>query len=160
MAEVVDLIAALEATVAVGQTKATSVRLPEAVQRATALAVEMGMDDSVTAAMTNALLDRVAAFARRRALAEHFAAYPADAPTLHEVVARRLEGSGHVGERHPEVVERISAHVADGSPEWLATGAVDAAVDTVISIIEAVDGLGLLPMARPAPRARAQSAAG
>ena len=157
MAEVVDLLAALEASVGAAKgSRATSVRLPEPVLRATAMAVEMGMDESMTAAMSQALLDRVMSFARGRGFAEHFVAYPDDVPRLVDVVARRLEGSGHVGEEHPDVVERLAAHFEREHPDWATSGALDLTVDMVIAAVEALETIGgIAPKGRRDRRATA-----
>ena len=153
MAEVADLFAALEESInAAKSTRATSVRLPEPVLRATALAVEMGMDESVTAAMSNALLDRVAAFARAQGFAEHFAAYPSDMPRLVDLVTRRLEGTGHVGEEHVDVVERLATYVEREHPAWATSGAVDLAVDMVVVAVEALETTGGLARRGRRPR--------
>jgi hypothetical protein len=118
------------------EAKATSMRLPVALQRATALAVELGMDESVTAAMSNALLERVQAFARREALAAHFAAFPADVPALGDVVARRIDGLDHPAAQRPDLVELAVAHAEHRWGRWTVTGSVDDAVDLVLVLVE------------------------
>jgi hypothetical protein len=122
--------------------RATSVRLPEALHRAVLLATELGMDESFTAAMTRALQERIGDFVRRRALAEHFTKFPADLPRLADVAKRRIQGSEHPGVSHPELVDEAAAWVEQRRPEWAFT-AVDDTVDEVLGYVEMlVAGVG------------------
>lgn len=118
------------------EARATSVRLPEALHRAVSIATELGMDASFTAATKGALSDRLHAFARRQALAEHFAAFPADTPSLAAVAHRRVRGTEHPGARRPELIDETAAWVASRRPEWASSGTVDAAVDDVLGYVE------------------------
>jgi hypothetical protein len=116
--------------------RATSVRLPEALHRAVLLATELGMDESFTAATTRALQERVSDFVRRQALAEHFNNFPADLPRLADVAKRRAQGSDHPGVSHPEVVDEVASWLEQRRPEWALSGAVDDTVDEVLSYVE------------------------
>jgi len=131
--ELMDVLAGAEE---VEGSKATSVRLPEALHRAVLLATELGMDESFTAATSRALRDRIGDFVRRQALAEHFGSFPADLPRLAEVAKRRVRGSDHPGVSHPELVDEAAAWVEQRRPEWAVTGAVDDTVDEVLGYVE------------------------
>lgn len=130
------LVALAELDAEPEEARATSVRLPEALHRAVLIATELGMDASFTAATKLALLDRLHAFARQRALAEHFAAFPADTPTLAGVAHRRIRGTDHPGVRRPELIDETAAWVASRRPEWASNGVVDATVDDVLGYVE------------------------
>lgn len=131
-----ELMDALRVAGEEGTAKATSVRLPEALHRAVVLATELGMDESFTQATTRALTDRLRAFVRQRALAEHFATYPSDIPTLAAVAHRRVRGSDHPGAARPELVDAAAAWVEQRRPEWAAAGLVDSTVDDVLGYVE------------------------
>jgi hypothetical protein len=131
-----ELLEALAATQDLEGSRATSVRLPEALHRAVLLATELGMDESFTAATTRALQERVADFVRRQALADHFTKFPADLPRLADVAKRRVRGSEHPGMSHPDLVDEAAAWVEQRRPEWALSGAVDETVDEVLSYVE------------------------
>jgi hypothetical protein len=131
-----ELVEALSAAEDVEGSKATSVRLPEALHRAAHLATELGMDESFTAATSRALRDRIADFVRRQALTTHFSRFPADLPRLADVAKRRVHGSDHPGVSHPELIEETGAWVEQQRPEWAMTGAVDDTVDEVLGYVE------------------------
>ena len=90
-----------------GQAKATSVRIPEALHRAVLVATDLGMDESFTAATVRALSDRLQAFARQRAIAEHFEA--------------RFDGVNeaitHLGNRIDRVETRLDAKIDSTAAE-------------------------------------------
>lgn len=132
------LVALAEAEHGDETTRATSLRLPEAVHRAAMLATELGMDPSLTAATSDALLGRVRRFARSRALADHLAAFPSDEPGLADVALRRASGSEHPATTNPSLVRAVAAIVAAEDPTWARSGRIDATVDRVL------DGVGLL----------------
>lgn len=113
--------------------RATSVRLPTALHRATQLAVELGMDDSFTAATSEALRDRLTAFARREALAQHFSQFPADRPALSAVARRRVRGTEHPAADRPDLVDDVAAWIEGEHPDWWVSGAVDDTIDVVLS---------------------------
>jgi hypothetical protein len=117
------------------QARATSIRMSSALHRATAIAVELGMDASFSAATTHALAERTRSFLRQQAMAAHIARHPEDRPTLAAVASRRLSGTGHPAEARPELVARVAAHVEQREPRWLET-ALDATVDLVIDHVE------------------------
>lgn len=119
----------------VATTKATSVRLPTAVHRATILAVGLGMDGSFTAATAAALSDRIRVFLRQRAMSEHLERFPTDRPALAAVARRRIQGTGHPAERRPELVARVAEQVERREPRWLET-AIDTTVDLVLDHVE------------------------
>lgn len=131
-----ELMEALRAADQGGGAKATSVRLPDALHRAVLLATELGMDESFTQATTRALTDRLHAFVRQRALAEHFATYPSDIPSLAGVAHRRIRGTDHPGVSRPELVDAAAAWVEQRRPEWAAAGLVDPTVDEVLGYVE------------------------
>lgn len=117
-----------------GGTMATSLRLPEALRRAAQLATEMGMDESFTTATTRALAERIRAFARREALAQHFRRFPGDGPSLAAVTLRRVRGTDHPATHRPDLVDEVAAWVEGEQPGW-ATGAVDETVDLVLGYV-------------------------
>src|SRR5579862_2594651 len=117
-----ELIDVLSATEDADGSKATSVRLPEALHRAVLLATELGMDESFTAATSRALRERLDDFVRRQALAEHFSQFPADLPRLADVVRRRVQGSAHPGVSRPELIDDAAAWVEQRRPEWAVSG--------------------------------------
>jgi hypothetical protein len=131
-----ELLQALAAAKELEGTRATSVRLPEALHRAVLLATELGMDESFTAATSRALQDRIADFLRRQALAEHFSKFHADVPRLAEVAKRRVQGSDHPGVSRPELVDEAAGWLEQRRPEWALSGAVDDTVDEVLSYVE------------------------
>ncbi|MEX2549590.1 MAG: hypothetical protein WD638_05155, partial [Nitriliruptoraceae bacterium] len=90
MATLRDLLASLDELDGSGDVKATSVRMPEALHHAVAIATELGMAESFTAATNEALASRVRAFARQQALATHLVRFPDDQPELEAVVRRRV----------------------------------------------------------------------
>jgi hypothetical protein len=131
-----ELLEALAATEEAGELRATSVRIPEALHRAVLLATELGMDESFTAATSRALSDRLHAFVRQQAIAEHFRAFPADLPRLAAVAHRRVRGSGHPGATRPDLVDEAAAWVEKRRPDWAVTGTVDETVDEVLGYVE------------------------
>lgn len=136
MATMEELLDALAAAGEAGETRATSVRIPEALHRAVLLATDLGMDESFTAATSRALSDRLHAFVRQRALAEHFRQFPADLPTLAAVAHRRVRSSAHPGATHPDLVDEAAAWVERRRPDWALTGAVDETIDEVLGYVE------------------------
>jgi hypothetical protein len=136
MATLRDLLASLEELDAPGDVKATSVRMPEALHHAVALATELGMAESFTAATNEALASRVRAFARQQALAAHLARFPSDQPDLEAVVRRRVGGTDHPAARHDEVTVAAAQRYAQRHPDWAVSGAVDHAVDQVLDLVE------------------------
>jgi hypothetical protein len=138
-----ELLEALAAAKELDGSRATSVRLPEALHRAVLLATELGMDESFTAATTRALQERIVDFVRRQALAEHFSNFPADLPRLADVAKRRVKGSDHPGVSHPELIDEAATWLEQRRPEWAAIGAVDDTVDEVLGYVEMlVAGVG------------------
>jgi hypothetical protein len=131
-----DLIEALAGLDQDEVSKATSVRIPEALHRAVVLATELGMDESFTAATSRALADRLGTFVRQQALTEHFTTFPDDVPTLAAVTHRRVQGSDHAGASHPELIDDTAAWVEQRRPDWVLSGAVDETVDEVLAYVE------------------------
>lgn len=127
------------------ETKATSVRLPEPVHRAVSIATELGMAPSFTAATTEALLDHVRTFVRRRALAEHVAAFPQDVPPLAEVVARRVSGTDHPAADGPGTIAAVADRYERRHPDWAVSGRVDEAVERVLEHVEVLVDLAVVP---------------
>lgn len=117
-------------------TRATSLRLPARLHRAVVVATELGMDPSLTAATARALEDRVRGFLRQRALAEHVAAFPEDAPSLASVARRRVAGTDHPGGVRDDLLRRVADAVEAREPDWLLSGRTDATVDRVLDTVE------------------------
>ena len=136
MATLHDLLASLDELDASGDVKATSVRMPETLHPAVAIATELGMAESFTAATNEALASRVRAFARQQALAAHLARFPADQPELESVVRRRVSGTDHPAALHAELTAAASRRYAQRHPDWAVSGAVDHAVDQVLELVE------------------------
>ena len=140
------LLAALsdaDAADGTASTRATSLRLPEAVHRAAMLATELGMDPSLTVATTEALLDRVRRFARATALAQHLADFPDDEPQLADVALRRASGTEHPAATRPELVRAVAELVAESDPTWARAGRIDATVDRVLDGVDLMVALGV-----------------
>lgn len=154
MATLDQLMQALDDMARDGDTKATSLRFPEPLYRAAACAVELGMDESMTAAISQALNERVRKFARQQALAEHFAKYPDDVPELVDIAKLRVSGTDHVAVERPDLVELAAAHVEREHPDWVIRGKVDIAVDTVLDMVEA---MALVAPAKPRKNKKQQS---
>lgn len=110
--------------------------MPEALHRAVAIATELGMAESFTAATNEALTSRVRAFAREQALAAHLARFPSDQPELDAVVRRRVSGTDHPAARHQELTVVAAKRYAQRHPDWAVSGAVDDAVDQVLELVE------------------------
>lgn len=123
--------------------RATSLRLPEAVHRAAMLATELGMDPSLTAATTEALLDRVRRFARGQALAQHLSDFPADEPDLADVALLRASGTEHPAATRHDLTRAVARVVATHDPAWARTGRVDATVDRVLDAVDLLVTLGV-----------------
>lgn len=136
MATLDELVELLYGGDAEGTTRSTSLRLPERVHRAASVATELGMDESLTAATTHALLDRILGFVRQRALAEHLSNFPEDVPSLASVAARRVSGSDHAAVDHPGLVREVADWYERHHPEWATSGRVDEAVDRVLDHVE------------------------
>ena len=126
-----------------GATRATSLRLPVAVHEAAMLATALGMDPSLTAATSAALLDRVRRFVRAEALAGHLAAFPDDEPALADVVLRRASGSEHPAATRPDLVRAVAEVVVQRDPAWARTGRIDVAVDQVLDGVDLMVALGV-----------------
>ncbi|MGH3933017.1 MAG: hypothetical protein ACRDTF_23930 [Pseudonocardiaceae bacterium] len=120
-----------------GEARATSIRQPAALHRAAQAATELGMDESFTAAANRALEERIRAFARQRALAAHLERFPEDRPRLAEVALRRVAGTGHPAEHHPDVVEAVADWVEGREPNWV-LAAADETVDQVLRHVEMI----------------------
>ena len=119
-------------------TRPTSLRISAPLLRAAMLAAEIGMDKNLTAATEAALHERITSFIRHRGLAEHFTEFPEDLPTLAGVAKGRIRGTGHEAEQHPDVIDRVAAHVEQQVPRWAFDGSLDATVERVLDITEAV----------------------
>jgi hypothetical protein len=126
-----------------GATRATSLRLPDAVHEAAMLATELGMDPSLTAATSEALLDRVRRFVRTEALAGHLAAFPSDEPELADVALRRASGTEHPAAARPDLVRAVAEVIAQRDPAWARTGRVDVTVDQVLDGVDLLVALGV-----------------
>ena len=105
------------------------------------------MDPSLTAATSEALLDRIHRFAREQALASHLRNFPADQPRLSAVANRRVSGAEHPAAARPDLVRVVADWFEARHPDWAASGRVDEMVDS-----EAMSAL-LAPGARNRKRA-------
>jgi hypothetical protein len=136
MTTIEQLYAALE-TSATDEVQATSIRQPRSLRRAARLAVELGMDDSLTSATNRALEERIRAFARRRALAEHVERFPADRPQLAHVAIRRVSGTDHPATRDTALVGQVATWLEQQQPDWFVDDP-DGAVEQVLGYVEMV----------------------
>lgn len=138
MTTLIDLIAKLDELdgPGSGHVRATSLRMPEALHQAVAVATELGMAESFTAATTDALTSRVRAFARQQALADHIARFPGDQPDLEAVVRRRVSGTDHPAAHHEHLTVEAARRYEQRHPDWAASGEVDRAVDQVLELVE------------------------
>jgi hypothetical protein len=136
MATLFELLATLDELDSSGDVKATSVRMPGALHQAVAIATELGMAESFTAATNDALASRVRAFARQRALAAHLAQFPHDQPDLEAVVRRRVSGTDHPAALHEQVTVAAAQRYAQRHPDWAVSGEVDHAVEQVLELVE------------------------
>jgi len=82
---------------------------------------------------------------RIQALASHFTRFPDDRPRLAAVTLRRVAGTGHPAQRHPDVVEAVAEWVEGREPDWMIVS-VDETVDQVLSHVEMIAaGVGVRP---------------
>ncbi|HEU5151036.1 MAG TPA: hypothetical protein VFU19_11090 [Iamia sp.] len=112
-----------------GQTVATSVRLPEELQRAARAAVESGMARSLTELIVDGLRERLVALATekeqytdkvaaRAALEEYYEMYPEARPTLAQVAMAGAELDDHPALHHPDLIDKAIADLGeDAHPE-------------------------------------------
>jgi Arc/MetJ-type ribon-helix-helix transcriptional regulator len=112
-----------------GQTVATSVRLPEELQRAAREAVENGLARSLTELIVDGLRDRLVALATeneqyadkvaaRAALEELYADDPQARPTLAQIAMAGAEMDDHPAFHHPELIDLAIADLGeDAHPE-------------------------------------------
>ncbi|MGH9104631.1 MAG: hypothetical protein ACRDZX_02115 [Acidimicrobiales bacterium] len=118
-----------------GPLQATSLRLPKALHEALAIATELGMGSSVSAATREALAERIRDFARQAAFRAHFAAFPDDTPRLAAVAKRRVSGTDHAAASHPALIDEVAAEIERRQPDW-ALSALDGTVDDVLAYVE------------------------
>lgn len=136
MASLRELLATLDELDRAGDVKATSVRMPQALHHAVAIATELGMAKSFTAATNDALTSRVRAFARQQVLADHLTRFPHDEPELDAVVRRRVSGTDHPAALHEQVTVAAAQRYAQRHPDWAVSGQADHAVDQVLELVE------------------------
>lgn len=107
-----------------GQTVATSVRLPEELQRAAREAVENGLARSLTELIVDGLRDRLVALAAESeqyadkvaaqgGLEAYFEMYPEARPTLAEVALAGAEMDDHPAFHHPDLIDRAVADLGE-----------------------------------------------
>ena len=130
-----DLFRALGGLAEDGPVQATSLRLPKALHDALAVATELGMDSSVSAATREALVERIREFARQEAFKEHFASFPDDTPKLAAVAKRRVSGTTHPAVSHPDLVDEVAAEMERREPDWAFT-ALDDTVEDVLAYVD------------------------
>ena len=136
MATLRDLLASLDELDSSRDVKSTSVRMPEALHHAVAIATELGMAASFTAATNEALTTRVRAFARQQALAAHLARFSSDQSELKAVVRRRVSGTDHPAALHEELTVVAAKRYAQRHPDWAVSGGADHAVEQVLELVE------------------------
>lgn len=118
------------------ESRKTSLRLPADLHRALQIATELGMDDSLTAATTQALIDRVDEFVRREALARHYERFPEDIPELAGVAKHRVRMTDHPAVDHPKLVDEVAAWVEREQPDWPTSRDEYDPVDRVLDYVE------------------------
>jgi Arc/MetJ-type ribon-helix-helix transcriptional regulator len=107
-----------------GQTVATSVRLPEDIQRAAKEAVANGLAGSITELVVDGLRERLVVLAVENqqyaskadalaALEEHFAEYPEARPTLAGLARAAAEMYHHPAVDHLDLIEAAVADLDD-----------------------------------------------
>lgn len=136
MATLLELLTTLAELDQAGDVKATSVRMPEALHHAVAIATELGMAESFTAATNDALASRVRAFARQQALSAHLGRFPHDRPELQAVVRRRVSGTDHPAALHEQLTVTVARRYEQRHPDWAVSGEADHAVDQVLDLVE------------------------
>jgi hypothetical protein len=136
MASLRELLATLDEFDRAGDVKATSVRMPEALHHAVAIATELGMAESFTAATNDALASRVRAFARQQVLADHLDRFPHDEPELEAVLRRRVSGTDHPAALYEQLTVVAAQRYAQRHPDWAVSGEADRAVDQVLELVE------------------------
>lgn len=110
-------------------TAGTSVRLPDNLRQAAALAADMGLAGSLTELTVKGLRDVLEAISWRLALDEHYRQYPQARPSLAEVAKAAAAIDSNPIANEPQLIERAASWVAEHRPDgdaddvlWLATG--------------------------------------
>lgn len=116
--------------------RATSVRLPEQLHELAMLAGDMGWEESLTATVTEGMVDRLRRTVRREAIAAQVARFPNEAPALADVAARRVDGTAHPATAAPALLSTVADRYEQSHPTWAAEGDVDRAVDEVLERVE------------------------
>lgn len=98
------------------ETVGTSVRLPSSVRDAAALAVELGLADSVTELTVRGIRDSLNAVVQRAILDAHYEDHPEVRPTLAEVALAAAELDGNPLAARPDIVERAAERLVETHP--------------------------------------------
>lgn len=99
-------------------TVGTSMRLPERLRDAAALAVEgLGVAPSATALTAAALRSRLEAIVMQAALDAHYDEHPGVRPTLAELAIASAELDGHPLARRPRLLREAAAAIVERHPD-------------------------------------------
>lgn len=99
------------------RTVGTSMRIPEALRDAAALAVEhLQVAQSTTALTADALRSRLDALVLQAALEDHYRANPKARPSLADLAVAAAELDGHPLAPRPEVLRRAAAAILKSHP--------------------------------------------
>ena len=99
------------------RTVGTSMRIPESLRDAAALAVEhLHVAQSTTALTADALRSRLEAIVLQAALDVHYRAHPKVRPSLADLAVAAAELDGHPLASRPEVLRRAAAAVLKSHP--------------------------------------------
>lgn len=100
------------------RTVGTSMRMPEALRDAAALAVEhLHVAPSATALTADALRSRLEAVVLQAALDSHYREHPKARPSLADLAVAAAELDGHPLAARPEVLRRAAAEVVELHPD-------------------------------------------
>ena len=95
----------------------TSMRIPNALRDAAAIAVnELGASVSTTALTSDALRGVLEAIVMQASLDEHYRSHPESRPTLAELAIAAAELDGHPLARKPRVLRRAAAQIVSRHP--------------------------------------------
>lgn len=100
------------------RTVGTSMRIPEALRDAAALAVEhLHVAPSATALTADALRGRIEALVLQAALDDHYRESPGTRPSLGDLAVAAAQLDGHPLAARPEVLRRAAAEIVASHPD-------------------------------------------
>jgi hypothetical protein len=100
------------------ETTNTSMRIPNALREAAALAVsELGVAPSTTVLAANALRTLLEGVVVEAAIERHFEEYPELRPTLADLAIAAAEVDGHPLARQPELIRQAAAEIEPRHPD-------------------------------------------